>query len=68
MPRSRGDARARDWIRTGQHSSERDRLFQPSLVERYRAEAHYSRKAAMSEAMAYEVSREQQPDDDPKAR
>jgi hypothetical protein len=29
-----GDARARDWIRTGQHSSERDRLFQPSLVER----------------------------------
>lgn len=28
------DARARDWIRTGQHSEARDRLFQPELVRR----------------------------------
>jgi SAM-dependent methyltransferase len=28
------DARARDWIRTGQHSDARDRLFHPELVQR----------------------------------
>lgn len=28
------DARARDWIRTGQHSAARDRLFRPDLVDR----------------------------------
>ena len=51
------DARARDWIRTGQHSGARERLFRPELLDRATFERQVSFRPADMTRIPEELQR-----------
>ncbi|MFC0409948.1 class I SAM-dependent methyltransferase [Roseomonas elaeocarpi] len=52
-----GDRRARDWIRTAQHGSSRDTLFQPHLLDRDAFDARVTHRVADMSSIPADLQR-----------